>query len=272
MENEFLKISISPLGAELTSLINKKTNQEILWQADKSIWGRHAPVLFPIVGKLKNDQYLYENKKFSLCQHGFARDLEHTKIAENQFELKSSEITKKYFPFDFVLKTMYRLDKNFLHITHQVENHSDDIMPYSIGAHPGFALNGNAPLRVEFEHKEAGVYRLKNGLVDFSQANKAELMWILKEEHFKDDAMIFKNLKSKWVKLYEEDLIVTLHFQNLPFFGLWAKPHLPFLCLEPWWGVADTTLSSGNIMEKVGIQTLAARTYEEYTYSIEVNI
>lgn len=272
MENEFLKITINPLGAELTSIVNKKTHEEIIWQADKSVWGRHAPVLFPVVGKLKDDHFVYHDKKFQLCQHGFARDLMHTQLSENEFELKSSEITKKHFPFDFVLKTSYRLEKNILHITYRVENHSDDLMPFSIGAHPGFVLKGNAPLRVEFEHKEAGVYRLKNGLVDFSHAHKSELVWLLKEENFKDDAMIFKNLKSKWVKLYEEDLIVTLHFQNLPFFGMWAKPRMPFLCLEPWWGVADTTLSSGNIMEKVGIQTLAARTYEEYTYAIEVNI
>jgi galactose mutarotase-like enzyme len=272
MENEFLRATINPLGAELISLYNKKTNEEIIWQADKAIWGRHAPVLFPVVGKLKDDHYVYLDKRYQLCQHGFARDLEHTMISENEYELKSSEITKKHFPFDFILKTFYRLEKNFIHITYRVENHGDEIMPFSIGAHPGFALTGNAPLRVEFEHKEAGVYRLKNGLVDFSNANRAELVWNLKDENFKNDAMIFKNLKSKWVKLYEEDLLVTLHFQNIPFFGMWAKPNLPFLCLEPWWGIADTTLSSGNIMEKVGIQALAAHTYEEYTYSIEVNI
>lgn len=275
MENDVLRLNFSSKGGEIQSIYLKTKNREILWSGDSKIWPRRAPVLFPIVGKLKDDAYQLNGKSYKLTQHGFARDLEHEEIASGEFVFSANEITKKHYPFEFVLKTKYTLDKNKIHIRYTVENHSDEVMPFSLGAHPGFSLTGNAPLRVEFEHKEAGVYYLNNGLVDFSHAHPAELMWTLKAESFKNDALVFKNLKSKWVKLYEEDLILTMHLSKIPFFGLWSKATkeaIPFICLEPWWGVADTTTTTGNFLEKVGVQNLAPRSFEHFDYILEINL
>lgn len=274
MENEVLKLKFSSKGGELQSIFLKSKQREVLWKGDTKIWGRHAPVLFPIVGKLKNDTYEFNGKKFELKQHGFARDFVHREVAPGEYIFSSDDKTLGQFPFHFLLRTKYILEKNNIHITYIVENHDNKIMPFSLGAHPGFALSGNAPLRIEFQHKEQGVYYLKNGLVDFSVNQPAELVWTLKAESFKNDAMIFKNLKSQWVKLYDEDLVLTLHVSQLPYFGVWSKPvegMLPFICLEPWWGVADTIDSSGSLLDKQGIQTLAPGESKQFSFKLEIH-
>lgn len=280
MENEFLKLKINSKGAELSSIFIKSKNKEVLWQADPLIWPRHAPVLFPIVGKLVEDKYTLDGVEFKLGQHGFARDCEHIKVSEGEFRLASNFETKSKFPFDFILTTKYLLDKNKIHISYTIENKSDKNMPFSLGAHPGFNVTNSKKVRVEFENQEAGFYSLKNGLVDFTKFKKIEKNILLEAESFIDDALIFRNLNSKWIKLFDslalDEHVLTMHFAELPYFGIWSKVDssgsLPFVCLEPWWGVADSVKSQNNFREKEGINILPAKQARNFSYTLEIKI
>ena len=136
-----LSIQMKAAGAEVISVKNSD-NLEYMWQGDASIWSRHAPVLFPIVGKLKDDSYIYKGQKYALSQHGFARDMafklmQHT-ANTCTFELSSSSETKTNYPFDFIFQIQYSLQNNVLETKYTVRNSGAEIIYYSLGAHPGF--------------------------------------------------------------------------------------------------------------------------------------
>ena len=279
MENEFLKLAINTIGAELKSLVVKESGREILWQADPKVWPRHAPVLFPVVGKLKNDSYFFNNTSYSLKQHGFARDLEHKKISSGEYLLSSSKDTIEKYPFQFSLATKYQLNEKKLQVNYSVKNLGIDVLPFSIGAHPGFRLQNTKNVKIEFEHQEIGYFLLNNGQVDFSKRFDCSRVLDLNPTSFNNDALIFKNLKSSWVKLFDGDqnneLILSMHFNDLPYFGIWSKVvdnKISFICLEPWWGVADTTETNQNIFDKEGINLIAPSESMDFSYIIEVNI
>lgn len=182
------------------------------------------------------------------------------------------------YPYDFALNTKYQLDKNTVIINYEVKNISQEIMPFSIGAHPGFNIKNRNLIKIEFEKKEEGFYLLSNGLVDFSKMYQAKNILDLKPDSFKNDALIFKNLKSSWVKLYDGDnsneLILTMHFSNLPYFGVWSKveSEILFLCLEPWWGVADVSNVNRDFFQKEGVNILCPNESMSFEYRLEINI
>ncbi|MDQ3290846.1 MAG: aldose 1-epimerase family protein, partial [Bacteroidota bacterium] len=142
LQNDTFQIGVQEHGAELCSFKNTQTNLEYIWQADPAIWARHAPVLFPIVGKLKDNQYTYKGKSYTLPQHGFARDHAFTLESKTEnsltFLLQQSEASLNNYPFDFRLFISYRLEENALTVAYRVENPSDKNLYFSLGAHPGF--------------------------------------------------------------------------------------------------------------------------------------
>ena len=142
ISNEFLEATYHEKGAELSSLKSKTSGIEYIWQADPEHWGRHAPVLFPIVGKLKNDTYRFEDKSYVLTQHGFARDRRFELINANQesvtFQLKWSEGSLTTYPFKFILEISYSLENTTLVTSYKVANDDDIDLYFSIGAHPAF--------------------------------------------------------------------------------------------------------------------------------------
>ena len=142
LENEALKVTINSFGAELASIRGKATDTEYLWNADAKFWKRTAPVLFPFVGSLKNKEYHYEGKTYSMGQHGFARDMEFAvdvqTATEAWFSLQSNEETKAKFPLEFILKIGYELEGKELKVIWQVENPDTKTLYFSIGGHPAF--------------------------------------------------------------------------------------------------------------------------------------
>ena len=147
IENNMLKVEISSKGAEIQSVKGIHTEYEYMWQADPKIWGRHAPVLFPIVGRLKNDEYTYDGKTYHLGQHGFARNQEfevekHTKESIT-FVLRDNEETRKVYPFKFELRVNYNLLNNLLEENFSVTNTDDKELIFGVGGHPGFNLPVN---------------------------------------------------------------------------------------------------------------------------------
>lgn len=285
LENEKIKIEVDTQGAQLQQLILKERDKNYLWHGDSKYWGRKAPVLFPIVGRLKNDQYQYNGQKYRMTQHGFARDNKFELIEQNKnsliYALEENEDTLEKYPFKFRLEIRYSIKENSLAITYTVINQDQKDIYFSIGAHPAFywpltETEKKEDYYLEFDQKEnADKYLLESGLLNHKKekalADSKTLP--LLPDIFKDDALIFKKLKSEKVTLKsrKSELEVQLNFKNFPYLGVWSQSaEAPFICLEPWQGIADSVDSSGRIEEKEGIKQLAAGEQFKCTHIITI--
>ena len=257
--------TINPKGAELVSLKNDVGN-EYIWEGDATFWGKHSPVLFPIVGILKNNTFYHDDSDYHLSRHGFARDMpfEITNRSDHEvtFSLVSNADTHLVYPFDFELQIIYTLSENGLTIGYRVFNRNQVEMPFSIGAHPAFALRGNfKDYALWFEKDETLNYHLLERDLISNQTKKLILnqgKLPLDYEWFANDALVFKQLESRSVTIAKHNKpLLTVDFQDFPNLGIWTKPGAPFLCIEPWFGYADAPNASGNLFEKEGIQILA---------------
>lgn len=274
IENEFLIATIAEDGAELVSLKSKKNTIEYIWQGDPAFWGRHAPVLFPVVGRLKDDQYTYENQTYPMGQHGFARDslfevIEHGSELVS-LSLKSSKESKKVYPFDFELIISYALEGENLVVDYQVENTGNDDMYFSIGGHPAF----NVPLEQEltfddyylsFSPKKSRTQiPLSGPFADFEHKTLGQTNTSLdiRRELFKDDAIIFetKGVNTFTIETDEGPHSISLSYTDMPYVGVWSPypKEAPFVCIEPWCGIADEVNATGNLIDKKGINKLPA--------------
>lgn len=269
---------INPKGAELIS-IKTKENKEIIWEGNPEFWGKQSPILFPIVGTLKNNSYHYNEVEYHLFRHGFARDMKFELIKNKDnsatFSIQSSKETLKDYPFEFELQIIYTLDKNSLIIQYKVINKSKTQIPFSIGAHPAFSLPGNFEnYSIEFELEESlEYYLLKNNLVsNTTKKLKTKQKQIkLNYELFDNDALIFKSLKSNYLTILENSIpVIKVCFEDFPNLGIWTKKNAPFICIEPWFGYSDTEEISGNIFKKEGIQILEENETFKSKFSIEI--
>ncbi|MFV8361394.1 aldose 1-epimerase family protein [Flavobacterium sp. LS1P3] len=278
IKNAILTAEIKHFGAELISL---KTNQnkEYIWEGNPEFWGKHSPILFPIVGTLKDNSFHHNEIEYHLSRHGFARDMEFelTDVTDNSatFSIQSSEETLKVYPFEFELQLIYTLDKNNLSIAYKVINKGKCTMPFAIGAHPAFALpNQFENYAIAFEKEEPlEYYLLENDLI----SNNTKQLEVhnkhipLTYDLFENDALIFKILQSDTLTILEnENPILRIHFKDFPSLGIWTKMNAPFLCIEPWFGYSDTNENSGNLLEKEGIQILESNETFYSKFSIEV--
>jgi galactose mutarotase-like enzyme len=268
LENNNFSIAILQTGAELRSVMNKYSGYEYIWQADASVWNRSSPVLFPFVGKLKNDTYFFKGKEYHLPQHGFARnyDFELLNHQENKavFILKSNSSTKENYPFDFELKLSYTLTGNELQLEYAVKNTGDQPMCFSLGAHPAFNLpEGLENYLLEFEKEERLPRHLLKAGLRTQVLESVPIMGnrlALKEEYFEEDAIVFKGMQSKEISIInlQNKKLISLEAEGFPYYGIWAKKPYPFLCLEPWHGIADSQVATGELTEKEGLRTLAS--------------
>lgn len=278
ISNSNLTAQIKHLGAELCSLKNN-SNKEYIWNANPAFWGKHSPVLFPIVGTLKNNSYTFENQEYHLSRHGFAREMEFNLIEKSEssatFSLTSTSKTKEIFPFDFDLHLIYTLEDNKLKIAYKVFNSNNKTMPFAIGAHPAFDLPHNFEnYSLAFEKEEPhSYYLLEEGLISNStnalELNKNSLA--LHYPLFENDALVFKNIASKSITILENsNPFLKVNFSNFPDLGIWTPPNAPFICIEPWFGYSDTVDQSGSILNKEGIQLLEANAHFNAEFSIEI--
>ena len=278
IKNSIITAEIKHLGAELISL-KTNLNREYIWEGNSVFWGKHSPVLFPIVGTLKKNSFHYNGIEYHLSRHGFARDMEFELIeaTENSavFSIQSSEETLKVYPFEFELQIIYTLQENNLSIEYKVVNNGKTLMPFSIGAHPAFALpNQFENYAIVFEKEESlEYYLLENDLI----SNKSKKLEIhnnqipMTYELFDNDALILKTLQSNSLIILEnENPILRIHFEGFPSLGIWTKKNAPFICIEPWFGYSDTYESSGNLFEKEGIQILESSAIFNSKFSIAI--
>ncbi|MFN5984004.1 MAG: aldose 1-epimerase family protein [Fluviicola sp.] len=276
LKTEKLEIAVSTFGAELQS-IQTKDFSHILWQKETAHWNRIAPILFPIVGRLKDDYYTYAGENYSMTQHGFARDQESELIEKTadslRFRLCSNVETKQKYPFDFEFDTIYSINENSLKIEHVIRNLSSENLPFSVGGHPAFKLESDiSDYVLEFDQKytvEQSVLSngfIKNETVELILEKEMALNYSL----FENDAIVIKNppFNQIGLKHLPSGKTVKMTCKNWTAIGIWTKKDAPFICIEPWWGWADEINSNGTILEKAGIQLLSPGKETSYSYSI----
>ena len=285
IEDQQLRINIHPKGAELQSIFHKGLQTEYMWSGDPAFWGKHSPLLFPIVGTLKDNTYYFADKAYHLSRHGFARDREFA--VESQapdhisFLLSSDQATRSVFPFEFELRVIYRLVPEGLTATYRINNPGQTPLYFSVGGHPAFGVPLAAGTEytdyyLEFDREEdAPRWPIsKDGLIERQpQALLVNSKMIpLTKELFAKDALVLKGLRSSGISLRSARTGrgLRMAFPGFPFLGIWAAPGADFVCIEPWCGIADSVDSNQQWIMKEGINRLEAGGSFERTWTLSL--
>lgn len=282
IKSEDFIVTVSNKGAEVISVKQVVSGEEFIWDANPSIWNRHAPVLFPIVGKVIDNKYISNGESFSMGQHGFARDMEFELIEIYtdviRLMLQSSEETREKYPFDFKLFVEYKITGTSLTTQYTILNTDTISVPFAIGAHPGFLLpvENFERYSIHFNTKEIGLKKhlIKDGYL----TGETELLpliedmtLLLNKDIFEKDALVFKQLSSNEISLkhLDSNWQVKMKFEGFPFFGIWSKhPNQKFICLEPWAGITDSLGFKGDFSQKEGVHNLMPNEQKSYQYEI----
>ena len=287
LKNEILTVQVKEHGAELASI--RKGSVEYLWQADPMFWGRHSPVLFPIVGSVWEKRYRVDGREFELGQHGFARDMDFTMVEggedEVRYRLESTEDTLKKYPWPFVLEIAYRLHGNMIDVIWEVSNPSNEDMYFQIGAHPAFNYPDYDPQTVErgflsFDRGEGlECIRIKEkGCVDAETLYPLDipadgLLPLTRETFDKIDTIMLQDGQIGSVALYRTDRTPWLKLSfEAPVVGIWSPPgkNAPFICLEPWYGRCDRAGYEGDYRDRDWVNRLAPGEKFSSVYTIEI--
>lgn len=292
IENNNLKVTISDSGAELVSVWDKKRNVERIWRGDAAVWGRHAPVLFPFVGKVADGKYSYKGREYKMTSHGFARDreFEFVGIGEDGMSvthvLRWSEKSLAVYPFKFALYVKHSIaDRNSasINVEWKVINEDDQTMLYGIGGHPAFTFPEGVKVTdcsLKINKNIDGTlntlkYHLLDaaGCIDMSEQHEIAMdngCIPIKENMFDKDALIVLDNQINRIALFDKkgSEYVSVDCADFPYFGIWSKKVDEFICLEPWYGIADVAGYDGNLEKKAGMQSLEAGSSREYKYTI----
>ena len=283
IENQQIKAVINAKGAELTQLFHKEHELNYLWKGDPAFWGKHSPVLFPIVGTLKNNTYFYNDQSYQLPRHGFARDKQFA-VAEQTddtitFLLRSDAETFTIFPFVFEFRIRYTLFENSLAVAYEVVNAGNEEMYFSVGAHPAFALpltpgTTYTDYYLQFDQTEtAPRWPISpDGLIEqtpmplLKNTNRLNLS----KDLFQKDALVLKGMTSTIVTLGSNKTPRGFRFDypGFPFLGIWAAKNADFVCIEPWCGIADNVATNQHLPEKEGINKLEAGALFTRTWTV----
>ena len=278
LENGDAKVKISEIGAELKSFNYKGV--EYIWQGDENTWEESSPILFPICGGLKDDEFILNNKTYSLKKHGYARfcnfKVESADKNATTFLLKSNAESRAHFPFNYELRVTFALKENVLSVKYDVKNLSDDTMYFSIGAHEGY----NCPEGIEdydviFPQNETlnsntvcGSLMEHNTIPIIENSDRIKLDY----KYFSIDALIFKDLKSRSATLKNRvtERAIKVDFDGFDYFLLWTIPGASYICMEPWCGMPDSVDSNKDITQKEGIVTVEGGNNFSRTHSISI--
>lgn len=283
--NEKITIQIDSMGAELKSLKRVDTGTEYMWEGNPAFWKRTSPVLFPLVGGLKNGEYLHDGRRYPMGQHGFARDrqfqLKSQTNREIWFTLGSDEESLQEYPYEFLLELGYELQENMVIAKWKVTNPASGELHFSIGGHPAFRCpiledTKQTDYRIRFDTKEKVISGIiQNGLMsDEKEVYPLENGYLRITEHLFDrDALVIEEDQSKEVALVKPDgrVYLTVRF-DAPLFGIWSPPgkNAPFICIEPWYGRCDGINFTGTWEERKWGQRLASGESFEASYQIIV--
>jgi len=289
LSNSVISISVKDIGAELSKITSVKNGLEFMWSGDPAVWSGIAPTLFPIVGALKNECYIFKTKTYHMYKHGFFRKSKEITLverSENQltYKLESTSNTLKVYPFKFEFYISYTLKDNMITVSHKVINSDNKTLYFSLGGHPAFKCpvydnEQYSDYQLVFEHTEnasthslnldTGLFTGKTEPI-FNNNNSISLHYDL----FNKDALIFKDLKSRKVTLQNKIKgdILTMYFKDFNQLGVWAKPHANYVCIEPWLGHADHEKTDQLLTTKEGIVSLDIGNEFRASYSIEISL
>ena len=281
LENSFLRVSVADAGAELISVMDKEKNAERIWIGDPAVWNRHAPLLFPFVGKVMDGKYRIAGREYVMkTQHGFARDMDFTCVAEASDSvthcLSATDWTRDHYPYEFRLTVTHRLDGRQLFIEWSIENQGAEQMYFSIGGHPGFLMpEGIRKEDCLLAFPGADTLRYRNAskagyaLPEIKTLSLHESCAPYQEDI--PDTWIFEDgqVKRVGIQLPDGTPYVMLRCDQFPMLAVWANPNGPFICLEPWFGRTDDEGFRGTIDQKKAIQSLGSGEKKEMVYSIE---
>lgn len=273
IENDKLQVQVNEFGGELSSILDKKTGNEIIWQADPKYWKRYAPILFPNVGKYYKGCYRTEGQEYESGQHGFARDMEFVLMDSSQtkctYRLRDNEDTLKKYPYKFQLDVTHEVKENQVKITWEVTNTDSRTIYFTIGAHPAFNLPGafddeNKPYRISFPDTKELEYLLidpEYGTAVTDKPYKLPLeqgTMAVTKDRFDLDAMIFDGgqIQEATILSPEGKPYLTMISPDFPSYGIWSVPGAPYVCLEPWMGRCDNTGFTGLLSEKENVNVL----------------
>ncbi len=257
LKNSFLTVLVSSLGGEIQS-IRTADDREYIWQGNPASWNRHAPHLFPYIGRLTNGHYYYRGKTYELKQHGFLRDheltLEKSTDEELVFSFKDTEETRKRYPFSFTFTLTYTLSDNTLTTSYKIENKNNNTMYFGLGGHPGFNVpidpsldfedyyfefeNGVSPKRTLLSEN----YFISDKITPYDLDKKNRIP--LKHNLFDHDAIILSEAgNTVTLGSDQSEHSVLFDFSDFAYLGLWQTPQTTanFVCIEPW-----TSLSSND--------------------------
>ena len=277
IDNGTFRLSARSMGAEMCSFTDLRGGEyEYIWQGSDA-WKGPSPLLFPIVGKLRDDAYELNGVRYTMAKHGFAKKSEFALEEKTEdsmtFLLTDSEATRANYPFAFELRVCYRLTEDGFVIEYRVKNINDREMYFSIGAHPGFACE-MGDLLVMDENETAGAFQFDadylrdpNTLPVFDNSPEIEITPTL----FAKDALVFDGLKSRGMTLKRANgRSVHVDFGGAPSLGLWAKPGEKYVCIEPWYGIDDIAGADPDFTRKERI--CRAEAGEEFLFPVTVRL
>ncbi len=281
IKNDELTVAIDFLGAELAS-IKDKQGQEHLWQGDAAFWRDRAPILFPLVGGLKDDKYVYQGKTYELAKHGFVKKRVFKLVSQTAtsalLETGADESTRPGYPFEFTFQVLFELVGQSLITSYTINNLANGTLYASMGAHEGYSCpEGISAYELIFEQAET--LRTSEVVGNLLGENSTAVLvddsvLPLKDEYFTVDALVFKKIRSQAVTLAKRGggRKIKVEFPGFPYLGIWTMPGAPYVCIEPWCGLPDETSSSGKIEEKTGIMAIPglASLTRAHTITIEL--
>jgi galactose mutarotase-like enzyme len=286
IENELLTCTIESNGAEIRSLKNKASGREYIWQINNSIWGSSSPVLFPSIGKIKDDKVVFNGNDYAMPKHGIIRNndmlnFEQHGLSKCFFTLVSSAKTLKQYPYKFLFSVKYELIDNCLRMTYEVENRDSVTMHFACGGHTAYACPLSEhiklsdyviefPSQFDFMANTLGASGLLSHHKRKIESNKEILS--LSDTLFNEDALIFSNINFDWVRLRrkKEKKGIIVRFKEYPNLALWSKPGADYVCIEPWLGLPDLENESNDISQKLSNATLEPNT--KFSIAIETEI
>lgn len=284
LKNEVLTAAIDQKGAQLCS-VKGKDGTEYIWQADPKVWGRHAPLLFPVIGRLKDSQYTLEGKTYTIGAHGFARDAMFEVVEQSEtsvsLRITDSPETLEKWPFAFALTVTFALDGDKLRKTCQVENRSDRTMYYELGSHDGFnAPNCSGEQMSDWAVRLPGVdtlepYGMNESCMLTVKERKLPLEHgriPLKPMTYGLDTIVLSDLPCRTAQLVDgnDRVRVTMEFEDYDYLALWTMDmheDTNYVCIEPWTTLPDAEFVGRDLTEKAGIRALAAGQSEQRTYT-----
>ncbi len=287
IENEYMKVSVDVIGAELKSVLRKDGNIEHLWQGDEKYWTSRSPILFPIVGRLFEGRYSFNGKEYEMNPHGLLRKSKFALVDKTckkmTFAYSANDDTFAHYPFKFIFTVEYLLCKNTLSVVYSVKNVGKDTMYFGLGGHPGF----NVPFdggKFEDYYVETATkvmpkrltlsenYLMSGNFVDYPLEDGRIMRF--RHDMFDNDAVILEGAGNEvTLKSDKTEKSITVKFPNMPFVGFWhaVKTDAPYVCIEPWENLPSVDGKVEKLTDKRNIGSLGAGETYNSTINITLN-